>query len=102
LQEQGKTIGHNRIARIMRENCIVGKPEPKWTVTTKSVHDLPVAPHLLQRNFIVDAPNQVWVGDISYVWTYRDWAYLATVIGLYGGRVVGWALDNHTRTDLLC
>jgi putative transposase len=85
----------------MRENGIVGKPEPKWTVTTDSAHELPVAPNLLQRNFTVDAPDQVWVGDISYVWTYRSWTYLATVIDLYGRRVVGWALDDHMRADLV-
>ena len=101
LQDQGEAIGHNRVARIMRENGIVGKPEPKWTVTTNSAHDLPVAPNLLKRDFTANAPDQVWVGDISYVWTYRGWAYLATVIDLYGRRVVGWALDDHMRTDLV-
>ncbi len=101
LQENGEVIGHNRVARIMRENDIVGKPEPKWTVTTDSSHDLPIAPNLLEREFDVDAPDKVWVGDISYVWTYRGWTYLATVLDLYGRRVVGWALDDHMRTDLV-
>ncbi len=101
LQDQGEVIGHNRVARIMRENAIVGKPEPKWTVTTDSAHDLPVAPNLLERQFDVDTPDKVWVGDISYVWTYRGWNYLATVLDLYGRRVVGWALDDHMRADLV-
>ena len=101
LQDQGETIGHNRVARIMRENSIVGRPKTKWTVTTDSAHDLPVAPNLLDREFTVDAPDKVWVGDISYVWTYRGWAYLATVLDLFGRRVVGWALDNHMRADLV-
>lgn len=101
LQEQGEVIGHNRVARIMRENGIVGKPEPKWTTTTDSAHNLPVAPNLLEREFDVDTPDQVWVGDISYVWTYRGWTYLATVLDLFGRRVVGWAIDDHMRTDLV-
>ena len=51
--------------------------------------------------FGVNAPNKVWVGDITYVWTYRGWAYLATVIDLYGRRVIGWAVDDNMKTDLV-
>ncbi len=49
----------------------------------------------------MDAPDKVWVGDITYVWTYRGWSYLATVIDLYARRVVGWALDTHMRSELV-
>ena len=66
LKEAGETIGHNRVAQLMRRNGIVGKPEPKWIATTDSQHDLPVAPNLVSREFGVDAPNRVWVGDITY------------------------------------
>jgi len=65
LREQGEIVNRKRVARLMRENGIVGSPEPKWLVTTESNHDMPVAPNLLGRNFTVDAPDQVWVGDIS-------------------------------------
>ena len=101
LKDDGETVGHNRVARIMKEHGIVGKPLKKFIATTDSKHDLEVAPNLLQREFTVDAPNQVWVGDITYAWTYRGWSYLATVIDLYGRRVVGWEYADNMRADIV-
>ncbi len=101
LKDQGEGIGHNKVARLMRENGIVGRPKPKWKLTTDSNHNMPAAENLLDRKFKVDAPDKVWVGDITYVWTYRGWSYLATVIDLYARRVVGWALDTHMRSELV-
>jgi len=101
LREQGEIVNRKRVARLMRENGIVGSPEPKWLVTTESNHDMPVAPNLLGRNFTVDAPDQVWVGDITYIWTYRGWSYLATVIDLFSRRIVGWALEDNMRSELV-
>ena len=101
LREQGETINRKRVARLMRENGLVGSPEPKWRVTTESNHGMPVAPNILGRDFTVDAPDQVWVGDITYIWTYRGWSYLATVIDLFSRRVVGWALEENMRSELV-
>ena len=101
LKDDGETVGHNRVARIMKEHGIVGKPLKKFIATTDSKHDLEVAPNLLQREFTVDAPNQVWVGDITYVRTYRGWSYLATVIDLCGRRVVGWEYADNMRADIV-
>lgn len=101
LKEQGEIINRKRVARLMRENGIAGSPEPKWRVTTDSNHDMPVAPNLLSRNFRVEAPDQVWVGDITYIWTYRGWSYLATVIDLFSRRLVGWALEDNMRSGLV-
>jgi putative transposase len=101
LNELGENINRKRVARLMRENGIVGSPEPKWRVTTESNHDMPVAPNLLSRNFTADAPDKVWVGDITYIWTYRGWSYLATVIDLFSRRIVGWALEDNMRSELV-
>jgi transposase InsO family protein len=101
LKEEGETVGHNRVARIMKEHAIVGKPPKKFVITTDSQHDLEVAPNLLDREFEVDGPNQVWVGDITYLWTYRGWSYLATVIDLFGRSVVGWEYSDHMSADLV-
>jgi transposase InsO family protein len=49
-----------------------------------------LSPNLLNRQFKVDEPNQVWVGDITYIWTESGWLYLATVIDLFSRKVVGW------------
>jgi len=101
LKEAGETVGHNRVARIMRENNIYAKPKRKWKATTDSNHLMPVAENLLNRQFKTDLPNKVWVGDITYIWTYSGWTYLATVIDLCGRRVVGWAVDTHMKTNLV-
>jgi len=101
LQDSGETVGRNKVARIMQKHHIVGKPESKWIATTDSDHDLPVAPNHLHREFDVDAPDKVWVGDITYIWSYDRWSYLATVMDLFGRRIVGWAVDDHMQTDLV-
>ena len=101
LKEQGEIINRKRVARLMRENGIAGSPEPKWRVTTESNHNMPVAPNILKRDFTAEAPDQVWVGDITYIWTYRGWSYLATVIDLYSRRIVGWALEDNMRSELI-
>lgn len=101
LKDEGIEVGKHRLGRLMRENDIVGRPKKKWKVTTDSKHKHPVAKNELQREFTVDAPNKVWVGDITYCWTYQGWSYLATVIDLCGRRVVGWALDTHMKSELV-
>ena len=59
---------------------------------------LGVAPNLLDSDFLADAPNRKWAGDISYIWTAEGWLYLAVVIDLFSRRVVGWAVsDRMTR-----
>jgi putative transposase len=74
------------------------KQRKKFKATTNSKHNLPIAPNLLKRNFSVYKPDEVWVGDITYIWTTEGWMYLAVVIDLYSRRVVGWAINkNMTR-----
>lgn len=101
LIEEGEIVGHNRVARIMREHGITPKIKRKWVVTTDSNHDYPISPNLLNREFDVDAPNRVWVGDITYVRVYGKWTYLATVIDLQNRAVIGWAYESHMKTELV-
>jgi len=68
--------------------------------TTDSRHGLPVAPNLLQQRFVASAPDQVWLADITYVPTGVGWLYLAAVLDLATRKVVGWAMRDHTRTEL--
>lgn len=76
-------------------------PQEAWKRTTIP-GDRPVpAPDLIGRQFTADRPNQKWCGDITYVKTWDGWAYLATVIDLHSRALVGWAIDNHMRTDLV-
>jgi len=101
LKEQGETVGRHRVARLMREKGITARPLKRFCKTTDSNHNLPVAPNLLERNFNTDRPDTVWVGDITYIWTARGWTYLAVILDLFSRRVVGWALDDNMRSELV-
>ena len=101
LQAQGRGVSRGRIERLMRRHGIRAiMAQPRRGRTTDSRHDLPIAPNLLNRNFSAAAPNQVWLTDITYVETDQGWLYLAAVMDLYSRRIVGWAMDDHLRTEL--
>jgi putative transposase len=100
LKAEGYRIGRKRVARLMRENDIRAKTKRKFRVTTDSRHDHPVAPNLLDRQFMVEAPNTVWLADISYILTREGWLYLAVVLDLYSRQVVGWAMDERMPQQL--
>jgi putative transposase len=100
LRDRGHEVGKHRVARLMRENGIWARVRRRFRHTTDSRHRLPVAPNLLAQNFTATAPNQAWVGDITYIWTAEGWAYLAVLLDLYSRRVVGWALRKSLSRDL--
>ena len=97
LVKQGHRVGEHRVARLMRHGGIRAKTIRKWRATTQSQHSFPVAANTLDRAFTVAAPNRVWAGDLTYVWTREGWLYLAIPLDLYSRRVVrggsGW-LDS--------
>jgi transposase InsO family protein len=97
---KGYRIGRKRVARLMRENDIRPRTKRKFKVTTDSRHDHPVAPNLLDRQFTVEAPNTVWLADLSYIWTREGWLYLAVVLDLFSRQVVGWAMDEQMPQEL--
>ena len=101
LRELGETVSRRRIGRLMKQTGLVCKTIKKFKVTTNSNHNRTLSPHLLNRQFKVDEPNQVWVGDITYIWTQSGWLYLATVIDLFSRKVVGWSMAGHMRTSLV-
>ena len=69
--------------------------------TTNSSHGLPVSPNLLERRFTVEAPNRVWAGDITYVWTEEGWLYLTVIIDLFSRQVVGFAMSERMTRRLV-
>lgn len=97
---QGIRCSENRVARVMRVNDIVAVQKRKFRVTTNSKHDYPVWPNILNRNFMVEKPNIIWVSDITYIWTFEGWLYLAAVLDLYSRVIVGLAMDK-TIADTL-
>ena len=94
LRIDGETCSRRRVARLMRQNGLRPKTRSKFKATTDSKHDLPVADNLLDRRFDCDGPNQVWVSDITYIWTLEGWLYLAVVIDLFNRAVVGWSMSK--------
>ena len=84
----------------MRKNGIQSRPRLRYRRATEPTDSLPPAPNVLNRNFKTHAPNEAWVGDITYIWTTEGWAYLAVLIDLYSRKVVGWALDNSLSREL--
>ena len=100
LVAQGIACGIHRVARLMQRNGLQAKGKRRYKRTTNSRHAYPIVPNLLNRQFEAKAPNQKWVGDITYVPTGEGWLYLATVIDLYSRRVVGWAMADNMRQEL--
>ncbi len=100
LVRQGQRVGEHRVARLMRQDGIRAKTVKKWRATTHSTHGLPVAMNTLKRQFTVEAPNRVWAGDITYVWTAEGWLYLAVILDLYSRLVIGWAMGQRLIGEL--
>lgn len=103
LRNEGVCVRRERVARIMRHKGLVGRCRRRWTKTTISDPEV-VAVDLLKRTFgpgTVEL-DRVYVGDITYIWTWEGWLYLATVIDLASRRVVGWAMADHMRAELVC
>ena len=100
LTQEGCAVGRERVARLLRDMGLVGLPARRVRHTTDSTHGRPVAPNVLERHFETDHPNQRWTTDITFIWTWEGWLYLAVVLDLYARRVVGWAVQPHLQTEL--
>jgi putative transposase len=101
LADQGIKAGLNRIKRLRTLHGIRCTHKKKFRVTTDSKHSLPVAENLLDRQFTRSAPNQVWVADITYLWTDEGWLFLAAVKDLHTCEIVGWAMDSRMTKTLV-
>jgi putative transposase len=101
LRAEGRAVGKKRIARLMRTAGIVGVSRRRGIVTTQRDRDARPAPDLVDRNFIADRPNQLWVADITYIPTAAGFLYLAVVLDAFSRRIVGWAMETHLRTELV-
>ncbi|MGH9510474.1 MAG: IS3 family transposase, partial [Terriglobales bacterium] len=83
--------GRRQVAESLRRQGLRAKAARKYKATTNSAHSLPVAQNLLQQDFTAQRPDQVWVGDITYLGTDEGWLYLAVVLDLHSRKVVGWS-----------
>jgi len=100
LRDDGHQIGRYKVRRIMRQHGLKAKTPKRFKLTTDSKHSFPVAANVLDRRFDVDAPNKVWTADISYVWTFEGWLYLAVVMDLCSRQIVGWAMRDRMKKQL--
>jgi transposase InsO family protein len=105
LAEAGICVGQKRVARLMVRRGLIGRCKRRFKVTTTPDPDAgSLAPDLIKRAFAPEAHelDVAWCGDITYIRTWEGWLYLATVIDLASRRVVGFAMADHMRADLVC
>ena len=101
LKARGVACSENTVAKLMQAEGIRSKRRRRFVVrTTDSRHAHPIAPNRLNQEFDVAQPNQVWAADITYIPTGEGWLYLAVVLDLCSRKVVGWAVDDHLRSEL--
>jgi putative transposase len=100
LAAQGIRVGCKRVARLMRHASLEGVSRRRFVTTT--VRDGGRrAPDLIERDFSVDAPNILWLADITYVPTWAGFLYLAIVLDAFSRRIVGWSMGTSLRTQLV-
>jgi putative transposase len=90
-----------RVARLMRERSVHGASRRKGYITTVRDRDARPAPDLVERKFVAERPDQLWVADITYVPTLAGFLFVAIVLDVFSRRIVGWALATHLRTELV-
>ena len=99
--EHGIRVGRKRVARLMRAAGLRGATLRKFVVTTVSAAQAPQVADLVERRFYADRPNRLWVADATYIPTWSGFLYLAIVLDVFSRKVVGWAMENHLRTELM-
>ncbi len=100
LSKEGCTVGRRRITRLMRERGLSAQTRRHWYKTTDSVHSYPMADNVVNREFVVLRPNQLWLTDISYLPTTEGWLYIAVVLDAFSRRVIGYAIEDYMHTSL--
>ena len=101
LVDEGWYVGRKRVARLMRLARLRGVSRSRWVTTTTRDAAARPSPDLVERQFTVTEPNRLWVADITYIPTWTGFLYLAIVLDVFSRRVVGWAMANHLRTELV-
>jgi transposase InsO family protein len=100
LRTNGEAVSRKTVAKIMRQEGIVARKKRRFKATTDSRHTKQIADNLLERSFTADAPDRIWVTDVTAIWTLVGWVFLAAIIDLYSRRVVGFALSANNDTKL--
>ena len=104
LRSLGVRCGRKRVARLMRKVGLAGCGGRRRKIRTTrpgTAQKAPAAPDLVMRNFVPQAPNRLWVEDITYARSWEGWLYVAFVLDAFSRKVVGWSMANHLRTELV-
>jgi len=102
LRQAGISCARNRVARHMRALHLKARQKRAFRPkTTDSKHSNPIAPNLLAATPRPKTLNQIWTGDITYIFTAQGWLYLAAVMDLYSRKIVGWATSSSLETSLV-
>ncbi len=101
LRALGIRCGRKRVAKLMRRVGLRGCLRGRRMRTTYRKATQQVAPDLVSRDFASEAPDKLWVADITYVRTREGFLYLAFVLDAYSRKVVGWSMATHLRTELV-
>jgi len=101
LLSRGKRCSENTVAELMRADGLAARTRRKYKVTTDSAHSLPIAKNVLNRDFEQDAPNRVWLADITFIWTREGWLYLAAVLDAHSRKIVGWSMSHRMHAGLV-
>jgi putative transposase len=99
--EDDVRVGRKRVERLMRGAGLSGQVKRRRGTTTIRVPGVRTVPDLVERDFNPTEPNRLWAADITYIRTWEGWLYLASVMDLYSRRIVGWALADHLRAELV-
>jgi putative transposase len=102
LIEQGLRVSRKRVARLMRRAQLRGVSRRRgFVVTTRRDRDQRAAPDLVNRRFVAERPDQLWVADMTYIPTWAGFIYLAVVVDAWSRRVVGWSLGERMTSELV-
>ena len=101
LREEGYTVGRYKIRNLMKRLGLVVQQRQTYKVTTIRKHHHAVADNVVNQNFDIEMPNQVWAGDVTYLKTREGWVYLAVVMDLYSRRIVGYSMSRYMKTSLV-
>lgn len=101
LNNAGIPASRGMVSRLMRKNGIKSKVCRKYKATTDSNHNMPVAENILNRDFFASARCMKWLSDITFIPTDEGWLYLAGILDLYDGAIVGWSMDSRMTKSLV-
>ncbi len=101
LNKKGIVCSRPLVARIMKEHGIKSITKRKFVITTDSKHNKRVAPNIVAQQFTADAPNQLWLSDITYIKTLNGWLYLASVLDVFSRKIIGWSMSKHLKSTLV-